>query len=140
MTPQHLSKVYRGYIICLNAQDWKSLGRFVHHDVRHNGRQIGLSGYREMLENDFRQIPDLSFNIQLLISDPPYVSSRLLFDCTPTGEFLGLKIDGKQVSFTENVIYEFREAKIVEVWSVIDKPAIEAQLRFSINQQQDAAQ
>ncbi|WP_027579571.1 ester cyclase [Bradyrhizobium sp. Ai1a-2] len=131
MTPQHLSEVYRDYIACLNAQDWMNLGRFVHDDVRHNGRQIGLSSYREMLENDFHQIPDLSFNIQLLVSDPPYVSSRLLFDCTPKGEFLGLTIDGKRVSFAENVIYEFREDKIVEVWSVIDKPAIEAQLQRS---------
>ncbi|WP_456640167.1 ester cyclase [Bradyrhizobium sp. USDA 10063] len=129
MTPQRLSEIYRDYITCLNGQDWTHLGRFVDDDVRHNGRRIGLSGYREMLENDFRQIPDLAFNIQLLISDPPYVSSRLFFDCTPKGEFLGLKIDGKRVSFAENVIYEFREDKIVQVWSVIDKPAIEAQLR-----------
>lgn len=129
MTQQRLSDVYRDYIACLNAQDWTNLGRFVHDDVSHNGRQIGLSGYRKMLENDFQQIPDLSFSIQLLISDPPYVSSRLLFDCTPKEEFLGLRIDGKRVSFAENVIYEFREDKIMQVSSVIDKPAIEAQLR-----------
>jgi predicted ester cyclase len=129
VTQQRLSDVYRDYIACLNAQDWTNLGRFVHDDVSHNGRQIGLSGYRKMLENDFQQIPDLSFSIQLLISDPPYVSSRLLFDCTPKEEFLGLRIDGKRVSFAENVIYEFREDKIMQVWSVIDKPAIEAQLR-----------
>jgi predicted ester cyclase len=129
MTPQQLSEVYRDYIACLNAQDWTKLGLFVHDDVRHNGRRIGLSGYREMLENDFRQIPDLSFNIQLLISEPPYVSSRLLFGCRPRREFLGLKINGKRISFAENVIYEFREDKIAEVWSVIDKLTIEAQLR-----------
>jgi predicted ester cyclase len=129
VTQQRLSDVYRDYIACLNAQDWTNLGRFVHDDVSHNGRQIGLSGYRKMLENDFQQIPDLSFSIQLLISDPPYVSSRLLFDCTPKEEFLGLRIDGKRVSFAENVIYEFREDKIMQVSSVIDKPAIEAQLR-----------
>ena len=128
VSPQHLSEIYRDYIACLNEQDWRNLGRFVHDDVRHNGRQIGLSGYREMLANDFRQIPDLAFNIQLLIADPPYVSSRLLFDCTPEGEFLGLNVNGRRVSFAENVIYEFRDDKIVEVWSVIDKTAIEAQL------------
>jgi len=32
------------------------------------------------------------------------------------------------VTFAENVIYEFRGEKIVEVWAVIDKAAIEAQL------------
>jgi predicted ester cyclase len=123
-----LSDVYRDYIACLNKQDWPKLGQFVDDEVIHNGRRIGLSGYLEMLERDFDEIPDLYFNIQLLISDPPYIASRLGFDCTPKGTFLGLDVKGKRVSFTENVIYEFRSAKIVQVWSVIDKAAIEAQL------------
>jgi predicted ester cyclase len=51
------------------------------------------------------------------------------FDCTPKGKFLDLEVNGRRVAFSENVIYEFRHGKIVEVWSVIDKVAIEAQLR-----------
>ena len=81
-----------------------------------------------MLEGDFDEIPDLRFNIQMLVADPPYIASRLVFDCTPKGTFLGLSVNGKRVTFAENVIYEFRGEKIVEVWSVIDKVAIEAQL------------
>jgi predicted ester cyclase len=127
-TKTELSDVYRDYIACLNKQDWPKLGQFVHDNVTHNRRRIGLSGYREMLERDFREIPDLHFNILLLISDPPHVASRLGFDCTPNGKFLGLQTRGKRVSFTENVFYRFTEKKIVEVWSVIDKAAIEAQL------------
>ena len=86
-----------------------------------------------MLERDFDEIPDLYFSIQLLISDPPYIASRLGFDCAPKGKFLGLAIDGRKISFTENVFYEFRDLKIVRVWSVIDKMAIEAQLHTSIS-------
>jgi predicted ester cyclase len=41
---------------------------------------------------------------------------------------LGLAINGRKVSFTENVIYEFRDGKIIEVWSIVDKRAIEAQM------------
>jgi predicted ester cyclase len=37
-------------------------------------------------------------------------------------------VNGRKVSFTENVFYEFRNGKIVQVWSVIDKAAIEGQL------------
>ena len=128
MIKTDLSDAYRAYIGCLNEQEWPNLGRFVHDDVCYNGRQIGLSGYREMLERDFDEIPDLYFNIQLLISDPPYIASRLTFDCTPKGEFLGLDINGKTVSFAENVFYQFRREKIERVWSVIDKAAVEAQL------------
>jgi predicted ester cyclase len=81
-----------------------------------------------MLERDFREIPDLHFNIQLLICNGSYIASRLAFDCSPKGSFLGLDINGKRVSFAENVFYEFLGEKIARVWSIIDKAAIEAQL------------
>ena len=128
LNESELAEIYRGYIACLNGQDWPRLGEFVDDHAIHNGRPIGLSGHRQMLERDFDEIPDLRFNIQLLVADAPYVASRLAFDCSPKGKFLGLDVNGKRVSFTENVFYEFREQKIVQVWSVIDKAAIEAQL------------
>ena len=128
MTNADLPSIYRDYIACLNRQDWPRLDQFVDDHVTHNGQQLGLSRYRKMLERDFDEIPDLHFNIQLLIADAPYVASRLAFDYSPKGRFLGLDVNGKRVSFTENVFYEFREHKIVQVWSVIDKAAIEAQL------------
>lgn len=128
MTKAKLSSLYLDYIACLNKQDWSSLETFVHEEVNYNGQRIRLLGYREMLERDFRQIPDLHFNIELLISDPPYVASRLRFRCTPKEKFLGLSVNGKKVSFTENVFYEFQRERIAQVWSVIDKAAIEAQL------------
>ncbi len=128
MIETNLSDVYRDYIACLNKQDWAKLEQFVHDEVYRNGQRIRISGYREMLEKDFYEIPDLSFHIQLLIVEPPYIASRLEFDCTPIGKFLGLDVNGKRVSFTENVFYEFRSEKIWQVWSVIDKAAIEAQL------------
>ena len=129
MTKTDLSDIYRAYIACLNQQDWPKLGQFVDENVSRNDQRLGLSGYRRMLERDFDEIPDLYFNIQLLIADPPYVASRLAFDCSPKGRFLGLDVNGKKVSFTENVFYEFRAERIVQVWSVIDKAAIEAQLQ-----------
>ncbi|RTL54557.1 MAG: ester cyclase [Bradyrhizobiaceae bacterium] len=128
MTEARLSEIYRGYIACLNKQDWAMLGQFVHDDVHYNDKWIGLGGYRAMLERDFREIPDLHFNIAILVADFPYVASRLKFDCTPRGKFLGLDVDGRKVSFSENVFYEFQNEKIWRVWSVIDKAAIEAQL------------
>lgn len=128
MTDSSLPDLYRDYIACLNAQDWQRLPQFVADDVIHNGQQVGVAGYQAMLERDFREIPDLAFNIQLLIADPPYVASRLAFDCTPRGTFFGLPINGQRVAFTENVFYRFREGKIIQVWSVIDTAAIAAQL------------
>lgn len=128
MIKADLADIYRNYIACLNRQDWPTLGKFVHDNVAHNARPLGLAGYRAMLEQDFREIPDLHFNIELLICDPPHLASRLTFECRPVGKFLGLDVNGKRVSFCENVFYEFRDGKIRQVWSVLDKAAIEAQL------------
>ena len=128
MRKDDLADIYRDYIACLNAQDWPRLVKFVDDDVHHNGRRLGLSGYREMLERDYEDIPDLQFAIALLVCDPPHVAARLAFHVSPRGNFLGLDINGRRVSFTENVFYAFRDGKIVEVWSVIDKAAIELQL------------
>jgi predicted ester cyclase len=123
-----LPDLYRAYVDCLNRQDWARLGDYVGDAVEHNGRPLGLSGYRAMLVRDYEQIPDLRFNIRLLVCEPPHVAARLAFTCSPKGEFLGLPINGRTVSFAENVFYTFVDAKIASVWSVIDKTAIEAQL------------
>ena len=128
MIKTDLSGIYRDYIACLNKQDWPKLERFVHQEVWRNDQRIGLAGYRKMLEKDFSEIQELHFDIQLLISDPPYIASRLAFDCSPKGRFLGLDVNGKRVSFKENVFYKFQNEKIWRVWSVIDKAAIESQL------------
>jgi predicted ester cyclase len=128
MTKAELAAFYRRYIACLNQRDWLSLGQFVGDNVSRNGTRLGLAGYRAMLERDVEEIPDLAFDIRLLVIDPPRVASRLAFDCAPKGKFLGLDVDGRRVSFTENVFYEFRSDKIETVWSVVDKAAIEAQL------------
>ncbi len=123
-----LADLYQSYIDCLNRQDWPELGKFVDNDVQHNGRPFGLSGYRDMLVKDFHDIPNLRFQIDLLVNEPPRVAARLAFRCSPKADFLGLSINGRTITFAENVFYEFRHSKIVLAWSVIDKAAIEAQL------------
>ncbi|NVZ50653.1 ester cyclase [Pseudomonas sp. B6002] len=128
MTRNQLAALYQGYIDCLNRQDWAHLGDFVHSQVTYNGTAVCLGGYRAMLERDFREIPDLVFRIQLLVADPPTVASRLNFKVSPRGEFFDLPINGKTVTFDENVFYEVIDGKFAHVWSVIDKAAIAQQL------------
>ena len=128
MTPLQLSDFYADYIAILNAQDWARLGDVVQDDVAHNGRLLGLAGYRAMLENDFRAIPDLKFTVTQVVSQPPSLAARLHFDCTPAGVLFGLPVHGQRVVFDENVFYDLDNGKIRWVWSVIDKAAIAAQI------------
>lgn len=130
MAIEELSGQYLAYIDCLNRQDWKNLGQFVHVDVHYNGIRVGLDGYRDMLIDDYRKIPDLQFNVDLLVSDPPHVASRLCFDCTPLDLLFGIPVRGERVQFSENVFYEYADGKIERVWSIIDKAAIAKQLNL----------
>jgi len=119
--------VYRDYVACLNDRRWPDLGRYVADDVVHNDRELGLAGYRAMLEADVQAIPDLRFVPQILVADDRFVSCRLAFDCTPQHPFCGFEATGRRVSFAENVFYRFDGAKIAHVWSVIDRDAIALQ-------------
>ncbi|MGA6115639.1 ester cyclase [Agrobacterium sp. CFBP2214] len=123
-----LQDIYLAYLDCLNRQAFDELGTFVDDTVEHNGRPFGLSGYRDMLVQDFADIPDLRFEADILVSDANRIAARLSFDCTPKATFMGLPVNGRKVQFCEHVFYEFGHNKIRRVWSVIDKAAIERQL------------
>ena len=123
-----LPSFYRRYIDCLNARHLDRLDDFVHADVDYNGKRIGLSGYRALLEGNYRDIPDLRFQIQLLVADASTVACRLHFDCRPMGRFLELEVAGRRVCFSEHVFYQFEDGRIRTVWSLIDQAAIAGQL------------
>ena len=82
-----------------------------------------------MITADITAIPDLIFDAQILVASDDQVACRLVFDCTPQQEFLGLLPNGERLCFAEHVFYDFPDGRIAAVWSLIDRPAIEAQLR-----------
>jgi len=120
--------LYRNYMTCLNEWRWEDLGRFVADDVVHNGRPLGVAGYRAMLEADTHAVPDLQFIPAMLIADGQTVACRLAFECTPQHTFLGFEPTGEPISFVEHVFYRFENRRIIEVWSLIDREAIRKQL------------
>ena len=128
MSSSPLAELYLRYVDCLNARTLDRLGSYVRDDVRRNGEAVHLAGYREMLHDDFRRIPDLRFTIELLVADATHVAARLAFDCTPVGEFVGVPVQGRRVSFHENVFYVYVDGKIADVRSVVDTDSIRAQL------------
>ena len=77
MRATEIEHFYLAYIACLNAQDWSRLADFVEVDVRHNNRPLGVAGYRAMLQNDFATIPDLRYEVELLVGNTNCVGSRL---------------------------------------------------------------
>jgi len=68
-----------------------------------------------MPADDFRAIPNLRCGIELLISGPPLIASRLQFDCIPRGMVFDLPVNGKRIKFAENLFYEFSAKRIRKV-------------------------
>ncbi len=87
MIKADLSDVYRDYIACLNKQIGRSWSSSFMTKCSTTVGRIGLSGIAGCSKETSLRFRDLHFNIRLLIFDPPYVASRLGFDCTPKGKF-----------------------------------------------------
>lgn len=122
------STFYRRYIDCLNSRNLGALSQFVNSQLTYNKQEMQLQDYIDLLNGNFKDIPDLFFEIGLLVCDDNKIASRLIFNCTPVGEFLGIPVNNRRVVFSEHVLYELSDGKISKVWSLIDKDAIRDQL------------
>ena len=125
---ERLEDIYRGYIAALNGRRFNDLDRFVHDRLTYNGELWTRDRYKALLVDDLQIIPDLHYEIQLLVVRSDHVACRLWFDCTPQQVFLGIDARGHRVSFAEHVFYYFRANRIEHVWSVIDTEGIRRQL------------
>jgi predicted ester cyclase len=125
---QELERTYRDYIDALNDRRFEDLQEFVHDRLVYNDESITRDQYAAMLAGDVRAIPDLHYDIDLLVVDDHQVSARLWFDCRPQGTFLEISVDGRRVSFAEHVFYRLHEGRIDRVWSLLDREAIRAQV------------
>ena len=127
MKPLATETIYRNYIHHLNERRL-DLSEFVHDKLSYNGEPMTRADYQNMIAKDIEAVPDLYFEINMLVVDDDQVACRINFNCTPRGEFMGFRPNGKKISFSEHVFYKLREGKIYEVLSLIDKPAIQSQM------------
>jgi steroid delta-isomerase-like uncharacterized protein len=124
---QELERIYRNYIDALNDRRLEDLDEFVQDRLVYNGEEMTREQYAAMLAEDVRVIPDLHYDIDLLVADDHQVSARLWFDCSPQGSFLGMPVNGRRISFAEHVFYRLHDGRIDQVWSLLDKEAIRDQ-------------
>jgi predicted ester cyclase len=128
MTDAQLEQRYRAYLAALNGRRFEELAHFVHDRLTYNDEPITRRQYSDLIAGDVAAIPDLVFDVGMLVVAGDEVACRLMFDCTPEHEFLGFSPNGERIAFTEHVFYRFREGRIANVWSLIDREAIEQQL------------
>jgi predicted ester cyclase len=129
MTSADLGTRYRLYLDALNERRLDDLVHYVQDDLSYNGETMTRRQYQDLIATDITAIPDLTFDAQIIVASDDHVACRLVFNCTPQQQFLGFSPNGERLCFAEHVFYYFRDGRIAAVWSLIDRPAIEAQLR-----------
>ena len=128
MQDDALAAHYRAYIAHLNTRRTGGLQDFVHDRLVHNGRDMSRSDYEDMLAATAAAIPDIRYDVGLLLARGDEVAARIDFHCTPAHEWMGLAPTGRAITFAEHVFYRFRDGRIAQVWSLVDLDAIRAQL------------
>lgn len=124
----NLQQHYLDYITALNEQRIDDLVDFVAEDLTYNGRAISRVQYQQDRRSEFEKIPDLRFNVALLVAAGDLVACKLDFDCTPIARFQGFEPSGSRIQFTEHAFYRFVDNHIVAVTSLLDLATIERQL------------
>jgi predicted ester cyclase len=125
---EDLEARYRAYLDALNERRLDDLVRFVHDDITYNGEAMTRRQYRDLIAADIAATPDLVYDARIVVAAGDQVACRLVFDCTPRGEFLGFAPNGSRITFAEHVFYLFRDGRIAAVASLIDRAAVAEQL------------
>jgi predicted ester cyclase len=129
MTNADLETRYRAYLDALNERRLDDLVLYVQDELSYNGEIMTRRQYQDLIAADITAIPDLIFDAHIVVTSGDNVACRLVFDCTPQHEFLGFSPNGERLVFAEHVFYHFLGGRIAAVSSLIDRSAIEAQLR-----------
>jgi predicted ester cyclase len=120
---------YRAYLDALNERRLDDLVHYVHEELTYNGETMTRRQYQSLIAADIAAIPDLLYDARIVVAGGDQVACRIVFDCVPEREFLGFSPNGERIVFAEHVFYRFRDGRISAVSSLIDRAAIERQLR-----------
>lgn len=121
-------RVYARYLEVLNGRRWDELAGVVHDELVHDGRTMTREQFADLLREDVATIPDLRYQVRLLLADGDRLAVRLWFDCTPVRPFRGVDTRGRRVAFAEHAFYELVDGRIRTVESVVDVDAVRRQV------------
>src|SRR5882757_10847651 len=111
--------------------DSDSLAKYVHNDVviptNMPGGKQGLAGYIEGLARSKIGI-EYTHSVIDTVAEGDRVVARILVKGKQTGEVMGIPNRGKEFTFEQMVIAQFREGRICQFWRVADLYSLVQQL------------
>ena len=102
----------------------KTIDELVEPDVRiHMPMPIqatGAQALKQVWAMLLRGLPDVHVTVEDLIAEGDKVVNRNTVTGTHRGEYMGLPPTGKSITYNEIFIFRFANARIAEMWGVVD--------------------
>ena len=89
---------------------------------------LDLNGLKQFYSGLWEAFPDLQITIEDMVGEGDTVSWRLAVNGTHQSEFRGVPATGKSVTFEAQYVFRFRNGKIVERWTNLDRLGLLVQL------------
>lgn len=90
---------------------------YVRHDLRPSQAGPGGAGQARVAADFRTAFPDLTFQVDLLISEGDLVAARWTASGTHLGGWGGVRPSGKAVTFHGVNFFRLREGKVIEIWN-----------------------
>lgn len=123
-----LITIYLDYLECVNERRLDQLGKFVADELVFDGKSMSLSDYRDSIRYHIDAVPDFHWDAVHVVTDGDTLAARLRDTGRPVKSWLDIEPNGRSIEFIEWCFYRFRDAKIIEVWVLLDIPSIQEQL------------
>ncbi len=89
---------------------------------------LDLEGVKQFYSGLWNAFPDLRMTIEDMVAEADRVAWRLTVNGTHESEFRGVPATGTEVTFAAQYIFRFRNGKIVERWTNLDRLGVMIQL------------
>jgi steroid delta-isomerase-like uncharacterized protein len=93
-----------------------------------NGRQVGPGGPRRSVQAVHRAFSDVGVDLDLVLTDGPYLVTHYTTTARHTGPFHGVPPTGRSIRATGIVIWEISGGRVVRDWNAFDTAGLVAQL------------
>lgn len=104
------------YIEAYNAQDRSALETILADPLMVFGEQESIDSFLDLVENYWSAFPDITLEPTHIVGADEYVTIRMAFSATGSGEFLGHDVDGKEISSTEMILFKVSDGQLTGVW------------------------
>ena len=85
------------------------------------GEPADHESYKNFFRTFRKSFSDMEWKVHALVADENYVSARWQIWATHSGDFAGVKADGRRITFDGMVLYRFEDGRIAETWLHINQ-------------------